>query len=183
LPTASKHWWLYRVGQGLFGATIMPMGQGIVLATFPRQLHAAVMVIWGAGSVMGAGVRSDHRQHDGRTYNWRAAFFMIVPPGIVALVCVWFALSNTRRGRGSNSIGPGFSPCRWRSPPSADARPRQRLDWFESPEICLDAGVAVIAFWIFLAHSLTASRPFSTRSCCSTATLRSGSSSPSSWGC
>ena len=44
---------LYRVGQGLFGATIMPMGQGIVLATFPRQLHAAVMVIWGAGSVIG----------------------------------------------------------------------------------------------------------------------------------
>ncbi len=36
----------------------------------------------------------------------------------------------------------------------------QRLDWFESPEICLDAGVAVIAFWVFLAHSLTASKPF-----------------------
>jgi DHA2 family multidrug resistance protein len=36
----------------------------------------------------------------------------------------------------------------------------QRLDWFQSPEICLDAGVAAIAFWVFAAHSLTASKPF-----------------------
>ena len=36
----------------------------------------------------------------------------------------------------------------------------QRLDWFESPEICLEAATAAIAFWIFCAHSLTASRPF-----------------------
>lgn len=27
---------IFRVGQGLFGALIMPMGQAIVLATFPR---------------------------------------------------------------------------------------------------------------------------------------------------
>src|SRR5579862_3293824 len=31
---------LFRVGQGLCGALIMPMGQAIVLATFPRALHA-----------------------------------------------------------------------------------------------------------------------------------------------
>ncbi len=119
---------LYRVGQGLFGATIMPMGQGIVLATFPRQLHAAVMVIWGAGSVMGPVFGPIIGSMMAEAYNWRAAFFMIVPPGLIALACVF--------DRG------------------------QRLDWFESPEICLDAGVAVIAFWVFLAHSLTASKPF-----------------------
>ena len=44
---------LFRVGQGLCGAVIMPMGQAIVLATFPRELHATVMVIWGFGSVVG----------------------------------------------------------------------------------------------------------------------------------
>jgi DHA2 family multidrug resistance protein len=36
---------LYSIGQGLSGALIMPMGQAIVLATFPRELHATVMVI------------------------------------------------------------------------------------------------------------------------------------------
>ena len=80
---------LYRVGQGLFGATIMPMGQGIVLATFPRHLHTAVMVIWGAGSVMGPVFGPIFGSIMAETYNWRAAFFMIVPPGIVAMVLIW----------------------------------------------------------------------------------------------
>src|SRR5205823_9724205 len=85
---------LYRVGQGLFGATIMPMGQGIVLATFPRQLHAAVMVIWGAGSVLGPGFGPIIGSLMAEAYHWRAAFFIIVPSGLVPLVCVWLALSQ-----------------------------------------------------------------------------------------
>ena len=36
----------------------------------------------------------------------------------------------------------------------------QRLDWFESAEIIIETFVAVLAFWIFVAHSLTAQRPF-----------------------
>jgi MFS transporter, DHA2 family, multidrug resistance protein len=49
---------IFRIGQGLFGALIMPMGQAIVLATFPRTLHATVMVIWGFGRVVGPVVGS-----------------------------------------------------------------------------------------------------------------------------
>src|SRR5690242_17558231 len=44
---------LYRVGQGAFGAPIMPMGQAILIATFPRHLHATALVIWGVGAVFG----------------------------------------------------------------------------------------------------------------------------------
>ena len=36
----------------------------------------------------------------------------------------------------------------------------QRLDWFESLEIVAETFIAGIAFWIFLAHSLTARNPF-----------------------
>ena len=35
-----------------------------------------------------------------------------------------------------------------------------RLDWFESPEIIIEAAVAGLAFYIFLVHSLTAPHPF-----------------------
>src|SRR5438874_4988767 len=87
---------LYRIGQGLFGAPIMPMGQGIVLATFPRHLHTAVMVIWGAGSVMGPVFGPIFGSMMAEAYNWRAAFFMIVPPGLVAMACIWFSLSEYR---------------------------------------------------------------------------------------
>jgi MFS transporter, DHA2 family, multidrug resistance protein len=36
----------------------------------------------------------------------------------------------------------------------------QRLDWFDSMEIRIEAATAAISFWIFAAHSLTAERPF-----------------------
>jgi MFS family permease len=71
---------LYRIGQGLSGALIMPMGQAIVLATFPRELHATVMVIWGFGSVVGPVVGPVLGSMIAETYSWRAVFFMIVPP-------------------------------------------------------------------------------------------------------
>jgi MFS transporter, DHA2 family, multidrug resistance protein len=61
---------LYRVGQGMCGAVIMPMGQAIVLATFPRELHAAVMVIWGFGSVVGPVVCPVLGSMIAETYSW-----------------------------------------------------------------------------------------------------------------
>jgi DHA2 family multidrug resistance protein len=36
----------------------------------------------------------------------------------------------------------------------------QRLDWFESTEIMLEAFIAALAFYLFIAHSVTARAPF-----------------------
>src|SRR5215472_10760150 len=96
---------LFRVGQGLCGALIMPMGQAIVLATFPRELHATVMVIWGFGSVVGPVAGPVIGSVIAETYSWRAVFFMIVPPGLVAMAFIWVALADN------------------------SARTRARLDW------------------------------------------------------
>ena len=57
---------LYRVGQGLFGATIMPMGQGIVLATFPAPPAHRGDGDLGRRQRHGSGVRPDLRQRHGR---------------------------------------------------------------------------------------------------------------------
>lgn len=152
---------LYRIGQGLFGATIMPMGQAIVLATFPRHLHAAVMVIWGAGSVMGPVFGPIVGSLVAEAYNWRSAFFIIVPPGVVAMTCIWFALSEYRERSRAHLDWTGFIALSVAITAVQLMIDRgQRLDWFDSPEIVIDAAVAGIAFWIFLAHSLTAARPF-----------------------
>ncbi|MDG2285927.1 MAG: MFS transporter, partial [Alphaproteobacteria bacterium] len=39
----------FRVGQGAFGAPLMPLGQGMILATFPRRLHPMALMVWGIG--------------------------------------------------------------------------------------------------------------------------------------
>src|SRR5437762_14361601 len=74
---------IFRIGQGLFGALIMPMGQAIVLATFPRTLHATVMVIWGFGSAVGPAVVPVPGSMIADPYRWRGVSFTIMPPALL----------------------------------------------------------------------------------------------------
>ena len=43
----------YRILQGVFGAPLQPLGQGMLLASFPKHLHAMVLMMWGIGGVFG----------------------------------------------------------------------------------------------------------------------------------
>jgi DHA2 family multidrug resistance protein len=152
---------LYRIGQGVFGAPIMPMGQAIVLATFPPELHALVMVIWGAGSVMGPVFGPVIGSMIAEAYSWRGAFFTIVPPGIVAMVCIWFALAEHRSLARAQFDWTGFLALSVALTAIQLMIDRgERLDWFHSLEIQLDLAIAVLAFWVFVAHTLTAAKPF-----------------------
>ena len=58
---------LARVAQGAFGAPIMPMGQAILLATFPPHLQPTALVMWGVGAVFGPVARPDPGQHRDRS--------------------------------------------------------------------------------------------------------------------
>ena len=44
---------LFRIGQGIFGAPIMPLGQAIILSSFPKHLQPTAIVLWGVGAVFG----------------------------------------------------------------------------------------------------------------------------------
>ena len=152
---------LYRVGQGLCGALIMPMGQAIVLATFPRELHATVMVIWGFGSVVGPVVGPVIGSMIAETYSWRAVFFMIVPPGLVAMGFCWFSLSGYTAHTRARLDWTGFLALSIAMTGLQLVIDRgQRLDWFQSPEILAYAAVGGAAFWVFAVHSLTSPTPF-----------------------
>jgi DHA2 family multidrug resistance protein len=150
-----------RVAQGLFGAPIMPMGQAILLGTFPRHLQPVALVMWGVGAVFGPVVGPIVGAIATDAYNWRAAFFIIVPPGICALVCIWYALADYTR---PNPVGFDWIGFLALSTAIVCAQlifdRGQRLDWFDSREIILCAFVGALAFWIFVVHCLTAQNPF-----------------------
>ena len=77
---------LFRIGQGLFGAPIMPLGQAIILSSFPKHLQPTAIVLWGVGAVFGPVVGPIVGSLMAEIYDWRAAFFIIVPAGIVTLI-------------------------------------------------------------------------------------------------
>ena len=151
----------YRVGQGLFGAAIMPMGQAVLLASFPRHLHPMVMMLWGIGGVVGPVFGPVLGSLVAEAYSWRGAFFMIVPPGCAAMACIWLALSgHTERGK-TELDWTGFIALSLAIAAAQLMIDRgQRQDWFESVEIVAEAAVAVVGFWVFVMHSLTSPRPF-----------------------
>lgn len=152
---------LARVAQGAFGAPIMPMGQAILLATFPPHLQATALVMWGVGAVFGPVVGPILGAMATEAWNWRAAFFMIVPPGVAALVTIWFALSDYTERRKVRFDWIGFLALSVALICAQLVCDRgQRLDWFDSTQITIFVFVGFLSLWIFIAHCLTAPEPF-----------------------
>ncbi|MFT5172630.1 MAG: DHA2 family multidrug resistance protein [Gammaproteobacteria bacterium] len=152
---------LARIAQGMFGAPIMPMGQAILLATFPRHLHPFAIVMWGVGAVFGPVIGPILGAMATEAYDWRAAFFMIVPPGIATLVCIWFALSDHTQKTKPRFDWIGFLALSTAIVSAQLLFDRgQRMDWFDSVEIVLCAFIGALALWIFIAHCLTTRHPF-----------------------
>ena len=152
---------LARVLQGGFGAPIMPMGQAILIATFPRHLHATALVLWGVGAVFGPVAGPIIGSIATEAYNWRAAFFMIVPPGLCAVTCAWFALSDHNTQSRIRFDWIGFLALSVTLVSVQLILDRgQRMDWFESNEIILCAFMGAVSFWIFVTHCLTTEHPF-----------------------
>lgn len=152
---------LARVLQGAFGAPIAPLGQAILLATFPRHLQPFALVMWGVGSVFGPVVGPIVGAMATDAWNWRAAFFMIVPPGIASMICIWFALRDHRSTQVTRLDWTGFLALAVALVCAQLVFDRgQRMDWFDSPLIVTCTLIGVLAFWIFVVHCLTAEKPF-----------------------
>jgi DHA2 family multidrug resistance protein len=95
------------------------------------------------------------------TYNWRWVFFVNIPVGIVAFLGLVAVLPREKQnavrsldwlGFGLLSLGIGALQM------MLDRG--ERLNWFDSPEIVLEATLAVTGFYLFIVHTLTAEKPF-----------------------
>jgi DHA2 family multidrug resistance protein len=161
LATSLETLILARVMQGAFGAPIAPLGQAILLATFPRHLQPFALVMWGVGSVFGPVVGPILGAMATDAWNWRAAFFMIVPPGIATLVCIWFALKEHTAAKAMRLDWVGFIALAIALVCAQLVFDRgQRMDWFDSTEIVICTLVGILAFWVFAVHCLTSKEPF-----------------------
>lgn len=152
---------LWRVIQGGAGAPLVPLGQAILLDAYPRRQHAVVMGIFGMANMIGPSLGPAVAGEISELYGWRWGFWMILPVAIVTAIGCRLAIP-TRTSRSAERLDwSGFLTL---SVAIACAQLMfsrgQRLDWFQSTEIVVVAFVAVVAFYMFIVHSLTAERPF-----------------------
>ncbi|MBU2533469.1 MAG: DHA2 family efflux MFS transporter permease subunit, partial [Alphaproteobacteria bacterium] len=151
----------WRVVQGGAGAPLVPLGQAILLDTYPRRSHSSVMAIFGMANMIGpsigpnlAGVVSD-------SFSWRWAFWMIVPLAVATVLLCRLAIPTRTSREASRLDWSGFLMLAVAITCAQFMFSRgQRLDWFHSTEIVVAAFLAVVSFYMFIVHSLTAKQPF-----------------------
>jgi DHA2 family multidrug resistance protein len=152
---------MWRIAQGLFGAPMFPLVQAILLDVFPRRQHAFVVTSWGLVAVWGSVIGAVFGGYVGEAINWRWAFYLIAPIGVLAWFGCSIFLTEAWRGRAERLDWIGFLSLIVAIGSFQLMLDRGlRLDWFESPEIIIEACVAGLAIYIFLVHSLTARHPF-----------------------
>ncbi len=152
----------WRIVQGGTGAPVVPLSNAIVIDSFPRRQAGLVSSIFGMTVVLGPVAGPAFGGMLAELYNWRWAFYMIVPAGMLAALVQWLVLPpDPPPGQAVKLDWTGFLALTVCIGCIQLVLSRgQRLDWYESSEIIVETVIAALAFWVFLAHSLTAERPF-----------------------
>ncbi len=152
---------LFRTLQGGFGAPLVPVSQSIVLDTYAKRHHGAVIAIYGMGTVLGTIVGPVAGGWLAEAYNWRWVFYMLVPFTLFALLGTLAFIRDREPGTKLRLDWLGFLLL---SAALACAQLMldrgERADWFDSLEIVTWATLAALALYAFIAHSATTERPF-----------------------
>ena len=151
----------FRILQGGFGAPLIPLGQAVVLSAFPRHQHSLVTSIFGMAVVFGPIMGPIFGGYLAELYDWRWAFFMMVPFSLVGLAGLWFFLHDGGKKDGVRLDWTGFLALSISIACLQLVLDRgERLGWYGSAEILIEIGLGVAAFYVYLIHSFTARTPF-----------------------
>ncbi len=154
----------FRIIQGLTGAFLVPLAQATLFDINPPSNHARAMALFGGGVMIGpimgpvlGGWLTD-------SFNWRWVFMVNVPVGALAtLMLLRFMPKSDKERRRFDLFGFAMLAIALASLQLLLERGHQ-LDWFDSAEIWVEAGMVVAAGWMFVIHTLTGRQPLFDRS-------------------
>jgi DHA2 family multidrug resistance protein len=151
----------FRILQGASGAALIPLSQSILLNAFPRERHAAALAVWGVGVMIGPIIGPTLGGYLTDQFNWRWVFLINLPVGILALLGIAATVPREKPQAPRHFNAFGYLLL-------AGAIGMLQLfldrgnvkDWFNSSEILVEAGLAGLFLYLFVAHSLMTRHPF-----------------------
>src|SRR5216684_3270174 len=150
----------FRLLQGVFGASLVPLSQSVLLDAYPRERQGSAMALWGMGVMVGPILGPTLGGWLTENYNWRWVFYINVPIGILAFAGLSAYLSETKTTKGSFDWF-GFAMLSIAIGSFQMMLDRgEQLDWFSSTEILVEAVLAALAFYLFLVQTFTVKQPF-----------------------
>jgi DHA2 family multidrug resistance protein len=145
-----------RLLQGVFGASLVPLSQSILLDINPREKQGQAMAVWGMGVMVGPILGPTLGGWLTDSYNWRWVFFINLPVGAFALFGVLTFLPSKEAGHDTKFDAFGFATLGLAIGALQALLDRgEQLDWFSSKEIVVEALLASISFAFFIAHTAT----------------------------
>jgi DHA2 family multidrug resistance protein len=152
---------IFRLLQGIAGASLMPLSQATMLDIYPQRMIPRVMSIWSAAVILGPIIGPTLGGWLTEDFSWRWVFYINVPIGILAFLGIWTFMDRDDGGRqrpfdflGFGAlvlfIG-GFQLL-------VDRGPSQ--DWFDSREIWIETAICVAGLWVFVIQTITSKNPF-----------------------
>jgi len=151
---------IFRLLQGLFGASLVPISQSTLLDVFPREKHGAAMAMWGMGVMIGPILGPPLGGWLTDTYSWHWVFLINVPIGILGLIGVAASLPTDDTApsrfdwRGFAFLAVGIGALQMMLDRG------EQKDWFDSVEICTEAALAFLGFYLYVVHWMTSAKPF-----------------------
>jgi DHA2 family multidrug resistance protein len=151
----------FRLLQGVFGASLVPLSQSVLLDTYPREQHGSAMALWGVGVMVGPILGPSLGGWLTEYYNWRWVFYINLPFGLLA----WFGLAafvhETPIDRSRRFDLLGFTLLAIGLGALQMMLDRgESLDWFASREVAVEAMLAALGLYLFVAHIFTYEHPF-----------------------
>jgi DHA2 family multidrug resistance protein len=152
---------IYRLLQGIAGASLIPLSQAVMLGLYPQRLMPRVMSIWSAAVILGPIVGPTLGGWITENLTWRWVFYINLPIGILAFLGLYTFMAHDEGGRERPFDFLGFGALVMfvlGFQILVDRGPSQ--DWFHSPEIWTEAVIAMIGLWMFVVQTATAEHPF-----------------------
>jgi len=144
---------IFRFVQGMFGASLVPLSQAIMVESFPAQERGKAMAIWGMGIMVAPILGPTLGGYLTEVISWRWTFYINLPVGVLSFLLAaryvpttevkersmdWFGLVSLGISVGALQLVLDRG---------------QFDDWFESRTIVAETVVAAVAFGVFLWHS------------------------------
>ena len=152
---------IFRLLQGVAGASMMPLSQSVMLDLYPQRQIPQVMAIWSSAVILGPIIGPALGGYLTENFSWRWVFYINVPIGILAFVGLNFFMDRDEGGRerpfdflGFGALVTFIAGLQL----MLDRGPSQ--DWFSSKEIWIEATMAAVGLWVFMIQTVTTEHPF-----------------------
>src|SRR6266403_1605162 len=151
-----------RAAQGFAGGALIPLAFTIIMTKLPRSKHPVALAVYSIAVIFAPSIGPALGGYFSDNFGWQSIFFLSVPPGLVMIAMLWYALEPAPRELhllregdwlGVVAIAAGLGCF------ETMLEEGNKDDWFQSSFITRLAVIAVVSIGAFIYVELKRRNP------------------------